>query len=301
MRKNILAADKTRLADMSHLTHEEQKSVTHGEFWIPEPEREVYRLALRALNAGGVKYVVSGLYALYEYTGIYRKTKDLDLFVEPGTVVAAARSLKQAGFETYLEQSHWIAKCIMNGQQVDLIYGMGNGNSFIDERWYERSRPGILAITPVRVAPPEDLIWHRLYVSERHRSDMADVQHLILARGGELDWEHLLMRVGDDWRLLLAQIHMFDFTYPGRRQNVPRWVRERLAEHASEEIDKLGDPDVCNGTMMSRFSFAIDVNEWGFKDPRKQRVLAARCMPVVQEIVASDVWDHHPTQTARNG
>jgi hypothetical protein len=301
MKKSVRIIDTTRLADMAHLTREEEKSVTHGEFWIPEPEREVYQRALRALNADAVRYVVSGLYALYEYTGIYRKTKDLDLFVEPGTVVEAARTLKKAGFETYLEQSHWIAKGIQDGQQVDLIYGTGNGQSFIDALWYERSRPGILAATPVRIAPPEDLIWHRLYVSERHRSDMADVQHLILCRGRELDWEHLLERLGDDWRLLLAQLHMFDFNYPGRRQNVPRWVRERLAAHASAEIDVVGDPAICNGTMISRFSFAIDVNEWGFKDPRKKSVLAARCTPVVKEIVASDVWEHHPTQKARHG
>ena len=136
--------------EMQNLTGEEQKSVTHGEFWIPEAERQVYQRALRKLNEDGVKYVVSGLYALYEYTGIYRKTKDLDLFVEPGHVVTAARSLKEAGFNVYLEQSHWIAKAMWEDKQTDLIYGMGNGVSFIDELWYKRSRPGILAATPVR-------------------------------------------------------------------------------------------------------------------------------------------------------
>jgi hypothetical protein len=30
-------------------------------------------------------------------------------------------------------------------------------------------------------------------------------------------------------------------------------------------------------------------------------VLKARCNQVVQEIVASDVWGHHPTQKARHG
>lgn len=280
---------------MTNLTGEEEKSVTHGEFWIPEEERQAYQKALRTLNAAGVKYVVSGLYALYEYTGIYRKTKDLDLFVEPGNVVAAARALKDAGFTVYLEQSHWIAKAMYEDKQTDLIYGMGNGVSFIDELWWERSRPGILAATQVRMAPPEDLIWHRLYVSERHRSDMSDVQHLLLTRGKELDWEHLLKRVGNHWRLLLAQIHMFDFTYPGHRGNVPRWVRERLYGRAQEEMDVVGDPEVCCGTLISRFSFTIDVNEWQFKDPRKQLVVDARTMPIVQEICASDVWEHHPT------
>jgi hypothetical protein len=281
---------------MLHLTAEEEKSVTHGEFWIPEDERQVYQKALRALNEGGVKYVVSGLYALYEYTGIYRKTKDLDIFVEPGVVVEAAHTLKAAGFNVYLEQSHWIAKAMMNGKQTDLIYGMGNGITFIDELWWQRSRPGILAATQVRIAPPEDLIWHRLYVSERHRSDQSDVLHLFLTRGKELDWEHLLRRIGNDWRLLLAQIHLFDFAYPGHRPNIPRWLREQLNAQAHDAMDEVGDPNVCLGTMISRFSYSIDVNEWGFQDPRKQLVIDARCMPVVQEILASDVWEHHPVQ-----
>lgn len=287
------------MSEMTHLTGEEEKSVTHGEFWIPEDERQVYQKGLRALNAAGLRYVVSGLYALYEYTGIYRKTKDLDIFVEPGVVVETARVLKAEGFNVYLEQSHWIAKAMMGAVQTDLIYGMGNGFNFIDKLWYERSRPGILAATPVRIAPPEDLLWHRLYVSERHRSDMSDVQHLLLARGAELDWEHLLMRVADHWRLLLAQIHLFDFSYPGHRTHVPKWVREKLYRRAQDAIDEVGDPKICYGTMISRFSFTIDVNEWGFKDPRKELVLKARRKPEVEEIVRSDIWEHHPTGTGQ--
>lgn len=299
MKKTPRTRTQRPMSEMNHLAPEEEKSVTHGEFWIPEEERQVYQRALRALNAGGVRYVVSGLYALYEYTGIYRKTKDLDIFVEPSVVVEAARTLKNVGFNVYLEQSHWIGKAMMHGKQTDLIYGMGNGQSFIDELWYERSRPSILAATPVRMAPAEDLIWHRLYVSERHRSDMSDVLHLILCRGRELDWQHLIKRVGNDFRLLLAQIHLFDFAYPGHRANVPHEVREALYERSRVEMDTAGDPKVCRGTMISRFSFTIDVAEWGFKDPRKDLVVAARCMPVVQEIVASDVWEDHPSQNKK--
>ena len=62
------------------LTPEERKSLTHGDFWIPEDERLIYKRALEALNAASVPYIVAGAYAIYEHTGIYRKTKDLDLF-----------------------------------------------------------------------------------------------------------------------------------------------------------------------------------------------------------------------------
>lgn len=272
------------------LSKEEKRSLTHGEFWIPEAERDVYRRALEALNRAGVPYVISGLYAIYEYTGIYRQTKDLDLFVEPGRVVEAARALKAVGFRVHVEQAHWIAKAMWGDKQVDLIFGTGNGLSFIDGMWFEHSRAGILAGAPVRVAPPEELLWHRLFVSERHRSDVSDVLHLIVCRGDEMDWERLLWRVGVHWRLLLAQIHLYDFVYPGHRPRVPRWVREKLYAAAAEAIDEVGDPSICQGTLISRFSYNIDVNEWGFRDLRKEATIATRQLPIIHEIMQADVW-----------
>jgi hypothetical protein len=121
------------------LTPEERKSLTHGDFWIPEEEREVYKRALEALNADGVPYVVAGAYAIYEHTGIYRKTKDLDLFFEPKHVVSAARALRGAGFVTRLEDAHWLAKATAGEYFVDLIFGMGNGIALIDEGWIRKS------------------------------------------------------------------------------------------------------------------------------------------------------------------
>jgi hypothetical protein len=282
------------------LTREERRSLTHGEFWIPERDRDVYRTALETLNRAAVPYVVSGLYALYEYTGIYRQTKDLDLFVPPAHVVAAATALRAAGFRTYLEQAHWLAKALHGGVQIDIIFGTGNGLSFIDEGWLRHARAGILAGTQVLVAPPEELLWHRLFVSERHRSDMSDVLHLILTRGDEFDWERLLRRVGPHWRLLLAQVHLYDFVYPGHRPRIPRWVRRRLYDDAEAAIDEVGDPSVCQGPLISRFSYSIDVNEWGFRDPRKEATVATRALPIIREITASDVWEDSPAEEERD-
>lgn len=309
-------------SERSPLTSEEQKSLTHSEFWIPEQEREIYRLALETLNRAGVPHVVSGLYAIHAYTGVYRETKDLDLLLEPGDVLDAARVLKEAGFEVKLEEAHWIAKAL-KGAQIDLIYGMANGMGFIDHAWYEHARPGILAGTPVRISPPEELIWHRLFIGERHRFDMADVVHLILHMGHQLEWERLLERVGSDWRLLLSQLHFFDYVYPEHRDRIPDGVRQELHRRVDRTLageddpaeearaarrrmreaaasrggseaagdESAGQPPVCRGTMLSLFSFAIDVNEWGFEDERRQHVAALRSMPVVEEIRNSEVWD----------
>ena len=51
------------------------------------------------------------------------------------------------------------------------------------------------------------------------------------------------------------------------------------------------DADVTRGTLISRFSFAIDVREWGFSDPRGEMVRQARSHPAIREIAESDVWD----------
>lgn len=274
------------------LTPEERKSLTHGDFWIPDEERGVYRRALEALNAAEVKYVVAGAYAIYEHTGIYRKTKDLDLFFEPASVVNAARALRDAGFVTRLEDEHWLAKATLGDHFVDLIYGMGNGIALIDEGWTTHSHPGILAATPVRIAPAEELIWHRLFISERHRHDMSDIVHLILCLGDTLDWNRLVDRVGENWPLLLSQVLMFAYVYPGHKANIPKWVPERLLQNARAEFEREEeDVDLTRGPMISRFSFTIDVREWGFSDPRSELVKEARNKPQVRAIVEADVWD----------
>jgi hypothetical protein len=274
------------------LSPEERKSLTHGDFWIPEEEREVYRRALQALNAASVPYVVAGAYAIYEHTGIYRQTKDLDIFVEPRTVVSAARAMHEAGFVMRLEELHWLAKGFIGDKFVDLIYGMGNGIAFIDEGWVKHAKAGVLAAQPVPIAPAEELIWHRLFINERHRHDMSDVVHLILTSGDALDWERLVARVGTHWPLLLAQLQMFSFVYPGYRSNVPAWVMEQLIEQARADIARdEEDTDLTRGTLISRFSFAIDVREWGFADPRGESVRLARSHPDVRAIAESDVWD----------
>jgi hypothetical protein len=276
----------------TRLTPEERKSLTHGDFWIPEEERAIYKRALEALNAAGVPYIVAGAYAIYEHTGIYRKTKDLDLFFEPAAVVDAAVALRAAGFRTRLEDEHWLAKATMGEHFVDLIYGMGNGVAVIDKGWIEHSRPGILAACPVRIAPPEELVWHRLFISERHRHDMSDIVHLILCYGDTLDWERLVTRVGEHWPLLLSQILMFSYVYPGYRTNIPNWVPETLLERARAQIGRNGDDiDLTRGPMISRFSFTIDVREWGFNSPRAEFIRKARQLPEIKAIAAANVWD----------
>jgi hypothetical protein len=281
----------THVPRMQNLTKEEKKSVTHGDFWVPEREREIYKRALRTLNQHGIPYVVAGAYAIYEHTGIYRETKDLDVFVEPERLIEAARVLRDAGFTTRLEQPHWLAKAFDGEPFVDLIFGMGNGLALIDEGWYRHSRPAILAATPVRVAPAEELLWHRLFIHERHRQDMGDIVHLIACVGHAMNWERLLERVAEHWPLLLAQLHIFSYVYPELDRGVPGWVIDELLQRAHADAARLRTGErVTRGTLISRFSFNIDVHEWAFRDEREESVRRREIHPVVRAIAASDVW-----------
>jgi hypothetical protein len=120
---------------------------------------------------------------------------------------------------------------------------------------------------------------------------MADILHLILTQGDVMDWDRVVKRVGPHWPLLLAQLQLFHYVYPGFRSRVPRAVLEGLLDRARAEIGH-DDPDeaLTNGPLISRFSFAIDVQEWGFHDTRVERIRRALNSEPVRQIVRDPVW-----------
>src|SRR3954469_23783942 len=106
---------------------------------------------------------------------------------------------------------------------------------------------------------------------------MSAIVYLIVFRVDWLDWQRLIDRVGPNWPLLLSQVLMFTYVYPGRKANIPEWVSQRLMELAKEEFARPEeDADFTRGPMISRFSFTIDVREWGFADPRSELVREVR-------------------------
>ena len=52
-----------------------------------------YRAVLRALKQADVEFMIGGTYALARYTGIDRRTKDLDLMIRRGDWSASARAI----------------------------------------------------------------------------------------------------------------------------------------------------------------------------------------------------------------
>jgi hypothetical protein len=102
---------------------------------------------------------------------------------------------------------------------------------------------------------------------ERERFDGADVYHLIAAKGQSLDWKRLLVRFGEHWRVLLGHLVFFTFVYPRERDRVPKWVLDELLGRM-ESGRKPEELPVCNGTLLSREQYIVDVTERGYADAR---------------------------------
>ena len=73
-------------------------------------ERDAHRRALATLQNQGLEPMVGGAYALKTHTGIWRDTKDLDLFLRKDRIEAALDALGRAGYRTELTDPLWIAK-----------------------------------------------------------------------------------------------------------------------------------------------------------------------------------------------
>jgi hypothetical protein len=228
-----------------------------------------YRDAMTALQQAHVPFLVGGGYAFYARTGIARMTKDLDLFLLPEDVDRALEALAASGYETELTSSHWLAKAFSGKDFIDIIFNSGNGCCPVDERWFEHATDDEVMGVSVRLCPPEENIWQKAFIMERERYDGADVAHLFRACGETLDWDRLIERFGDHWRVLLAHLVLFSYIFPDKRSLVPDWVIGGLTHRLRQDVVVRPDMNgTCYGTLLSRKQYETAVTEWGYDDAR---------------------------------
>ena len=237
----------------------------------PPDAEAVYRRVLEVLRDGGVDCLVGGAYAFTRYTGIERSTKDFDVFVRYDDRHRALDVLSEAGFETELTFPHWLGKAFWGEDFCDVIFSSGNGVAPVDEGWFEHAQHADVLGVPSRICPPEEILWSKAFVMERERYDGADVIHLLRAGATTMDWERILARFGARWRVLLFNLVLFGFVYPSERTRIPRHVMETLLARLAEELDVDAPGDkVCQGTVVSRQQYLVDVGEWDYLDARLQ-------------------------------
>jgi hypothetical protein len=230
-----------------------------------------YRACLLALNEAKCEYLVGGAYAFARYTGIERHTKDFDIFCRQEDVDAILAVLEGLGCQPEKTFPHWLAKAYNPGTAdfIDVIYSSGSGVAVVDDEWFTHSVAETVLGIPVRLCPAEEIIWSKGFIMERERYDGNDVAHLIRAKGAELDWDRLLRRFGPHWRVLLSHLVLFGFIYPAEREKVPSSVQDDLV-HRLQAEGAAGAPadKTCQGTLISRAQYLVDIGPWGYRDAR---------------------------------
>ncbi len=124
--------------------------------------RTLFCEVLGHLNHAHLPYVVAGAFALQQHTGIWRNTKDLDLFLPAQAVPEALQHLEEQGFEIEISDPVWLAKAHRDGYYVDLITGMSNAIITVDQSWIDRSAESVVLGVRTRVLAAEELIASKL-------------------------------------------------------------------------------------------------------------------------------------------
>jgi hypothetical protein len=241
---------------------------------IGEPEfglkaEMVYREALGALDRAEVRYMLGGAVAVNAYTGIWRDTKDLDVFVPREIVARVLKTLEQAGFEVKVADPYWLAKAWKGDIFLDVVHANDSGTVAVEESWFTETREIEVLGHRAFVIPVEEMILSKMFVASRDRWDLSDVLHLIFATRGDLDWDRLIAGTGEHRELLLAYLHFYRYVYPSHAGYVPGRVFRSLLDSCEEEIESAPRRTLrFRGTMLDNVSFGVDVKVWGLPDER---------------------------------
>jgi hypothetical protein len=211
---------------------------------VPDEQWRVYGAVIEVAQKLEVPFALGGAFAVAAYTGCWRNTKDLDLYVLPQHREAMIQVLHQVGLRDYYDEKPydrwWIYRSHSGDTIVDLIWAMANHRAQIDGLWM--SGPEIeLRGYALQVLPAEAMLWDKLYILQRDRCDWPDVLNLLYAAGREIRWEYVVRRMGADAALLAGVLAVFAWIAPGRARELPPWLWHRLgvaAPAGTAEIDK---------------------------------------------------------------
>lgn len=231
-------------------------------------DHEFYREAIRDLSRTGIPFLIGGAIALEWYTGMNRRTKDLDIFLRPNDVPALLQALASAGYRVEIKFPHWLAKASKGPYFIDMIFGSGNGICPVDHGWFQYAVKGEVLGMPVWINPVEEMIWSKAFVMERERYDGADIAYLLKACAERLDWKRLFDRFGERWRVLFSHLILFGFIYPSERARIPEAVMRELIRRLEQELTNAPEERLCQGTLLSWSQYLTSIQQEGYQDAR---------------------------------
>jgi hypothetical protein len=235
---------------------------------IPSDQWDIYKRALVAVRRAGIKFLVGGGFGLAGYTGRWRNTKDMDLYVVPDDREKIVEVLTSAGFEDYFSVREydrgWIYRSHRDGIIVDVIWSMANRRAQVASDWFERAPQLQVRDEVLNVVAAEELLWCKIYVFQRDHCDWTDVINLIYAVGPQLNWDVVLKRLGPDFPLLRSVLTQFSWLTPSRAAELPDSLFTKL--HLERE------PFVPPRVEMERIRL-LDTRAWFAASQPKDKVL----------------------------
>jgi hypothetical protein len=240
----------------------------NGTLMQPPPAAEAFSSeVLKLMEMSRIPFLVSGTYALASYTGIDRPTKDVDVFAKAGDALKMLHYFKEHGFDVEIVDERWLSRITRGELFVDVITNMPTVTTHVTDDWFVGAAEATLFGATVRLVPPTQFIWSKIFVADHHRYDGADVAHMILRKSDQIDWRQLLSHMELYWEVLLIALLNFRFIYPSERHLVPRWLMEELLERLHDQANMKGPGrKVCRGRIFSPRDYAVDVDQWGFSD-----------------------------------
>ena len=243
-------------------------SKPNGSLIQPPPEAEAfYSQVLQLMAESGIPFLVSGTFALASYTGIDRPTKDVDVFAKAGDALKMLHHFKEHGFDVEIVDERWLSRITRGELFVDIITNMPTVTTHVTDDWFVDAPEAELFGVKVRLVPPTQFIWSKIFVADHHRYDGADVAHMILKCHDKIDWKMLLSHMELYWEVLLMALLNYRFIYPSERHAVPRWLMDELMERLKDQMMvKPPGKRICRGRIFSPRDYSIDVEQWGFSE-----------------------------------
>jgi hypothetical protein len=233
---------------------------------LPVEATQLYRDVLLAMNEHRIPYAVAGAFALQKYTGIWRMTKDLDLFVKASDVPAALEHLCNQGFRCETLDPVWLSKAHRGEYFVDLISGMSNATIVVDDSWFENAHRAVVAGVQSQIISAEDLIASKLFVLRRERFDGADIAHIIYRTKGQLKWERIMNLAREHWEIVLFALVLFRYVYPAHTNYVPAALWQDLLSRYMHAVQHPDPNAPFRGSLVDDNIFSIDMKDWGLED-----------------------------------
>ncbi len=147
--------------------------------------------ALAALRDAEIPFLLIGGIGSAVY-GRDRGTRDIDLFVRPEAARRVLEALGGRGFDTKIEEDHWLYKAFKHGVLVDVIF-RSTRDILLDDEMLARARPMPFRGREVPVAPPEDLVVMKAQATAEE-TPRYWYDAVAIVGQAELDWAYLVER-----------------------------------------------------------------------------------------------------------